>query len=262
MYNCLLTKLRMKTLLLLFIITLYGTANAQYLKINTINCKINNDEQLKIEKLLAYERMFFNELFNTDETISAPVIINVYGKNKDYRAVRDSYQVTKQSDGFYLPHINEAFIYKGSDFLPICLHEGSHSLFSSNFKNAPRWLNEGIAEFFETFDFNENGELYASPQEGRLKSIRSGIALKDSNRLQNYFNINSNAFYRESADDNYNTAYSIIYFFIRSRNSEALSTIIKLLKEGKSSQNALETVFGSFKAFEDRYNMFYSFGKN
>jgi hypothetical protein len=251
----------MKKLLLSIFILFANNIQAQYLKINQIECSISKQEHAKIEKLLAYERMFINELFDTDETTFAPVTINIYGKNKAYRAVRDSYRVTKQSDGFYVPAINEAFLYKGSNMMEVCLHESSHSLFSANLKNAPRWLNEGLAEFFETFDFNENAELYASPQEGRLKSIRMGINLKERNRLQKYLEMNSSAFYKESADDNYNTSYSLIYFFIKTQNIEALKKIIKLIKEGKSSTDAITETFGTFEYFESRYNMFYTHSK-
>lgn len=201
--------------------------------------------------------MFFNEIFATDINLDVPVKINIFGKMKDFKAIKEENRVPKSADGFYSSMVNEAFVYKNSDFMSICLHEASHCLMESNFKRPPRWLNEGMAEFFETLDYDANGNLYSSSQEGRLNSIRSGIALKDDTRLRTFFKLNASDFYTEGLTDNYSTAYSIIYFLIKSKNSEALKHIIELIKMGKTSEDAIATTFGSFNTFEDRYKRFY-----
>jgi len=72
---------------------------AQYVEIYTVNCKISNTEQKKIEKLIAYERMFCNEIFETSNNIMVPVKINLYGKSKDYRIEKNKYNAPS-STGF------------------------------------------------------------------------------------------------------------------------------------------------------------------
>ncbi len=249
----------MNRLLLLILVGFSKPVFSQYLTVNPINCTISEAEHKKIERLINYERMFYNEIFQTDINLDVPVKINIFGKLKDFRATKDQYKVFKSADGFYTPGIKEAFLYKNDDFISISLHEASHCFMQSNFKRPPRWLNEGMAEFFETFDFDANGELYSFPQEGRLKSIRAGIALNDSTRLRNFFKMNSNDFYTEGITDNYSTSYSIIYYFIKSKNSEALKNIIRLIKIGNTSENAIATTFGNFSAFEEGYKKFYYF---
>lgn len=230
---------------------------AQYVDINLVNCKISDTEQKKIEKLIAYERMFCNEIFETRENITAPVKLNLYGKSKDYRLVQKTYKAPVNSAGFYIAAINEAFVYKSNDFISVSLHEASHSIFQFNFKNSPKWLNEGLAEFFETLDFDSEGNLYAYPQSGRIKSIKTGIDVKDTERLKNFFKIYSVSFYGHGVDDNYNTAYSIIYFFIKSKRTDLLKNIIKLNTQGYDTEKAIELTFGSFSKFEERYKQFY-----
>lgn len=251
----------MNKLLLLTLLLFAKTTFSQYLTIKPINCNISESEHKKIEKLLNYERMFFNEIFATEINIDVPITINIFGKAKDFKALKLQSHAPKSADGFYSSVLNQAFLYKNSDFISICLHEASHCLMESNFKRPPRWLNEGLAEFFETFDIDNNGDLYSSPQEGRLNSIKSGIALKDSTRLKTFFKLNGSDFYTEGITDNYSTAYSIIYFFIKSRNSEALKNIIRLIKIGITSENAIIKTFGNFKDFEEGYNRFYYFYK-
>jgi len=234
---------------------------SQYVTINLVNCKISETEQKKIEKLIAYERMFCNEIFETRENITAPVKINLYGKSKDYRLEQKKYNAPVKSDGFYINAINEAFVYKSSYYLSVALHEASHSIFQFNFKNSPRWLNEGLAEFFETLDFDSDGNLYSYPQTGRIKSIKAGIDTKDTERLKNFFRIYTGSFYGHDVDDNYNTAYSVIYFFIKTKTTENLKKIIRLTNQGYDTEKAIELTFGSFAVFEQRYKLFYNYHK-
>ncbi|RBQ10117.1 DUF1570 domain-containing protein [Pedobacter miscanthi] len=230
---------------------------AQYVEINLVNCKINDSEQKKIEKLIAYERMFCNEIFETSNNITVPVKINLYGKYKDYKIEKTKYNAPSQT-GFYIPTINEAFIMKGGDFIPVALHEASHSIFQFNYQKAPKWLNEGLAEFFETLDFDSEGNLYSYPQSNRIKSIKAGLAFKDTDRLKNFFKIYDGAFYGHGVDDNYNTAYSMIYYFVKNKSTRALKNIIKLTAKGYDTEKAIELTYGSFNAFEASYKQFYS----
>ncbi|WP_025144595.1 DUF1570 domain-containing protein [Pedobacter jeongneungensis] len=229
---------------------------AQYVEINLVNCKISDSEQKKIEKLIAYERMFCNEIFETSENITVPVKINIYGKSKDYRIEKNKYNAPS-STGFYIPAINQAFIMKSGDFIPVALHEASHSIFQFNYKKSPKWLNEGLAEFFETLDFDSEGNLYSYPQTYRIKSIKAGIADSDTERLKKFFKIYDGTFYGHGIDDNYNTAYSIIYYFIKNKSTKALKNIIKLTAQGHDTEEAIELTYGSFDAFESNYKQFY-----
>lgn len=229
---------------------------AQYVEINLVNCKINDNEQKKIEKLIAYERMFCNEIFETSSNITVPVKINLYGKYKDYRVEKTKYNAPS-STGFYIATINEAFIMKGGDFIQVALHEASHSIFQFNYQKAPKWLNEGLAEFFETLDFDSEGNLYSYPQNNRIKIIKAGLDFKDTDRLKKFFKIYDGAFYGHGVDDNYNTAYSMIYYFIKNKNTRALKNIIKLTAQGYDTEKAIELTFGSFSAFETGYKQFY-----
>lgn len=252
----------MNKLILLILLFLVKPSFGQYLTIKKIDCKITDTEQKKIERLLNYERMFFNEIFATDFNFDLPITLTVFGKMKDFKNFRQLNKIPNSVGGFHLGVLNESFLYKNSDFISICLHEASHSLMQSNFSNPPRWINEGIAEFFETFDFDANGDLYSFPLEGRLNSIKNGIALKDNTRLKTFFKINDNNFYTEGITDNYSTSYSIIYFLIKSKNSEALKNIIRLVQNGSTSEDAITTVFGTFSAFESSYNRFYYYYKS
>lgn len=246
-----------KSLLLILLNVISSSLYAQYVDINLVNCKISETEQKKIEKLIAYERMFCNEIFETSNNITVPVKINLYGKSKDYRIEKNKYNAPS-STGFYIPAINQAFIMKSGDFIPVALHEASHSIFQFNYQKAPKWLNEGLAEFFETLDFDSEGNLYSYPQSNRIKSIKAGLAFKDTDRLKTFFRIYDGTFYGHGIDDNYNTAYSMIYYFVKNKSTTALKNIIKLTSQGYDTEKAIELTYGSFNAFEANYKLFYN----
>lgn len=246
-----------KISLMLAIILFCSPLYAQNVEINLINCKIDETEQKKIEKLIAYERMFCNEIFETESNITVPVKINLYGKYKDYKIEKARYKALSKT-GFYIPQINQSFIYKSGDFIPIALHEASHSIFQFNYPRSPIWLNEGLAEFFETLDFDSEGNLHASPQSNRIRSIKAGLAFKDAERLKTFFKIYDRKFYEHDMSENYNMAYSVIYYFIKSKNTKVLKNIIKLTSKGHDTLKAIEFIYGSFEIFEERYRRFYN----
>ncbi|MGM9477417.1 DUF1570 domain-containing protein [Pedobacter sp. GSP4] len=250
-----------KLLLLLLVNLISFPLYAQYVELNLIGCKISDTEQKKIEKLIAYERMFCNEIFETKNNISLPVKINLFGKSKDFRLAKREYNAPAKSDGFYVPALNQAFVYKGSDFISVATHEASHSIFESNFKKSPKWINEGLAEFFETLDFDGDGNLYAYPQSARIKNIKTGIALNGTGHINQFLKIYDGSFYGHDINDNYNTAYGIIYFFIKSKSANTLKKIIKLTNQGYDTEKAIEITFGSFAAFEKSYTIFCNYHK-
>jgi len=147
---------------------------------------------------------------------------------------------------------------KSGDFIPVALHEASHSIFQFNYEKSPKWLNEGLAEFFETLDFDSEGNLYAYPQGNRIKSIKAGLAYNDTERLKTFFRIYDATFYGHGIDDNYNTAYSMIYYFVKNKSTTALKNIIRLTAQGYETEKAIAITYGSFNTFETSYKQFYN----
>jgi hypothetical protein len=59
--------------------------------------------------------------------------------------------------GYYDPSKREIVVGSTPDYLPVLLHEINHFVFDTTFEEAPVWLREGLAEYFETASADPDG---------------------------------------------------------------------------------------------------------
>lgn len=94
---------------------------------------------------------------------SPPVVVIVF---PDARAYRPFMPLANGRavpvDGFFVDGADVNYITMnseaGEDAFPIVFHEFSHLLLSSAFPNAPLWFNEGLADYFSTFEVIKGGQ--------------------------------------------------------------------------------------------------------
>jgi len=86
-------------------------------------------------------------------------------------------------DGFFVDGADVNYITMnveaGEQAFPIVFHEFSHLLLNSAFAHAPLWFNEGLAEYFSTFEVTNGGR-----QALLGKPIRRHVALLRERRLK------------------------------------------------------------------------------
>jgi hypothetical protein len=63
--------------------------------------------------------------------------------------------------GYYDPGKREIVVGSTPDYLPVLLHEINHFVFDTAFDEAPVWLREGLAEYFETASAKPEGLVVA-----------------------------------------------------------------------------------------------------
>ena len=110
---------------------------------------------------------------------SAPVVVIVF---PDARAYRPFMPVANGRivpvDGFFVDGADVNYITMnveaGDQAFPIVFHEYSHFLLNSAFAHAPLWFNEGLAEFFSTFEVTNGGRraLVGKPIERHVALLR------------------------------------------------------------------------------------------
>ncbi|NIS08126.1 MAG: DUF1570 domain-containing protein, partial [Candidatus Dadabacteria bacterium] len=73
------------------------------------------------------------------------------------------YGRTNTDAGIFSPKTGEALV-NGSKYrnkvIAISIHEASHALIQPAGYRIPSWVNEGIAEYFETIEFSQNQVLF------------------------------------------------------------------------------------------------------
>jgi hypothetical protein len=72
--------------------------------------------------------------------------------------------------GYYDPRRREIVVGNSPDYLPILVHEINHFVFDTVFDEAPVWLREGLAEYFETAAASGDG-LAVSDQPGHRREL-------------------------------------------------------------------------------------------
>ena len=94
---------------------------------------------------------------------SPPVVVIVFPDARSYRPFMPlANGRAVPVDGFFVDGADVNYITMngeaGEEAFPIVFHEFSHLLLSSAFPNAPLWFNEGLADYFSTFEVIGGGQ--------------------------------------------------------------------------------------------------------
>ena len=93
---------------------------------------------------------------------SAPVVVIVFPDARSYRPFMPlANGRTVPVDGFFVDGADVNYITMnveaGEQAFPVVFHEFSHLLLNNAFAHAPLWFNEGLAEYFSTFEVTNGG---------------------------------------------------------------------------------------------------------
>ena len=96
---------------------------------------------------------------------STPATVVVFKSHKSYEAVKPLYQgkVQKNIAGYFQPGRSLNYVTftmeEGIEQLDIVYHEYVHLVVNNNITHVPLWFNEGLAEYYRTFQITANGKL-------------------------------------------------------------------------------------------------------
>jgi len=232
------------------------SVQAQRLILEQRGCKVSEGSMEEILRITKYQAKLYNNLFNTSANDTLQIFVNLYGSRQEYNFVQKlAMSNGHKTLGFYSPSQNQAHVYRGSDYSPVIIHEASHSFLQYNLPFHSRWLTEGIAEFCETLEVQQN-EVVFSAQSQRIKLVQNLIEKKGFNLALFLNTPNSSWGEKEKTQDLYSISYSLIYFLIK-KKPNALKQILLFIKEGQSEKQAIEYGYGGFHQFENDYISFY-----
>lgn len=136
----------------------------------------------------------------------------------------------------------------------VVLHEYTHYIVSRNFRDVPRWLNEGLAEFYSTFDLDDEGRAIV----GRMPSSRVWtLSTARMRPLRDLLRIDSGSggFGSTEADLFYAQSWLFVHFMTLSDGGKRQGQIVKylaLLRETRSAEGAAREAFGTTLEALDR----------
>ena len=215
------------------------------INIETINYRLAADEERYIKALINRIYDVYESIFGWPSDQAYPVNIKLFGREDEYLAFRRQVVGNKLNvNGFYVPSLNIAAVKDlGSvhKTRQTILHEASHAILDARANWTPKWINEGLAEYFETA-YLRNGKLRNRlPKNKKIKLTK----LWESNSIMTiteFFAIPKKQWYH--VDDAtgwtyYVTAWSIVSYMMDNPKRRAiLSDMIKQshLRRGNFSE--------------------------
>jgi hypothetical protein len=131
--------------------------------------------------------------------------------------------------------------------LAIIFHEASHAILHGRLKNiAPRWLDEGLAEFFE-YGRERGGRLVMGVQEHKARRVRTLLEKSETFQLAKYFQLTEKEWLRlDKTEDRLTSsmAWSLVTFLMSHEEGRALLRAM-LRYVDRDGQEELEDVVGS-----------------
>lgn len=212
---------------------------SQTLTLDKIKCRVSKNETKAIEEMIELQSDYYKALFKVKvKTIR----IKVFGRLKTFKKVRDSISSGRidSETGFYSHSTKTIYVHKYYDYIRVIFHEINHAIIGQIIRRTPPWINEGMAEFFETFSINKNG-LSMRLQNSMLEKTRMWILEKKVN-LRDLLNYSHREWYKKNKTPS-GYSYSVSYSFIcylHLKHPRSINTVLKHLKAGKNSIEAIE----------------------
>ncbi|MFD1257618.1 DUF1570 domain-containing protein [Mucilaginibacter terrae] len=245
-------------LAVIFFSFIYFNAFAQKITINAIGYKLAEADTVALNRLVKQEANLYNGLFDNAIPDSLPVVINIYKNRKEFLQEWNDNKEIMLPGGYYKPTNQQCYVYKDGNYFSVILHEVSHRFMHyNNYSGVPKWINEGLSEFFEALYIADNKGIYVDEQTPRLKRVKD--YLKDNRlNLKEFLSIDTQQAWNKKDDVTlrFDVAYSILFFIIKT-HPEFIKQIFAALKQGKDSYTALGFVYGSYQLFETRFKQFY-----
>ncbi len=131
-------------------------------------------------------------------------------------------------------------------------HEAFHQFIDKYTPECPDWLNEGMAEYFETAVMAGKNKLdIGIPQPSRTQDLRDSFAGRDARTypMRDFLKISYTAFHQDSRENlNYSQGWGIVHFLlhgpVKKKGRKALKDYFTKLREGASATEAHDASFG------------------
>ncbi len=164
----------------------------------------------------------FNYSFSSDLVVKIRVFENYDAYKKYIKKVSPT--TTGANIGLYIHRLREAIVWKNKDessFLSTLFHETNHLLLRSTVENCPKWLNEGLSEYFEFLDVSTQ-QVVIKPQGVKDHKIKRWLADDKMPDLYAYLTTYNEDWDKENnlSDAPRALAWSMVYFLMEDASGQ------------------------------------------
>jgi hypothetical protein len=142
---------------------------------------------------------------------------------------------------------------KNNRLIKTFFHEISHYFFRSHFASPPKWINEGLAEYFEYLNV-DTSSLQMGTQNHKLNRIRRWLKEDIQSRIERVLTVSNRQWSSENTRPDFpssSTSYALVYFLMSTEEGKSvLQDIILRLQEGLSSVESIQSAYpGGYEVF-------------
>jgi hypothetical protein len=173
------------------------------------------------------------------------VKLRVFGDFNEYKEYQNKVsRATQSNSGFYVNSLKEAVVFKNKNdkqFLSVLFHETSHMILRNRISDCPKWINEGLSEYFEGIDFTHGDEVLVKPQLIKDERTKRWLDAAEMPNVFYYVTIPNETWDREDdASPNPRTVgWSFVYFLMSSQKGQlALKDILNYISKHQGDPDA------------------------
>ncbi|MDT5060250.1 MAG: hypothetical protein QOH63_709 [Acidobacteriota bacterium] len=216
---------------------------------------VGNAVERDIRKVAARLEQFreaFMRLLSVDHfDASVPMTVMVFKTDESYRPFEPLYQGQPAGvAGFFLSSQDVDYITFSADRKHVrdvdalAYHEYVHVLVRNSFRNAPPWFNEGLAEYYSTFELSDGNKrvTLGKPIGNRVQTLRERELLP----VETLFSVDSDSAYYNEPDKRklfYAESWALVHYLLSGPRRPQLSTYLELLGKGMAVEDAFQKAF-------------------
>jgi tetratricopeptide (TPR) repeat protein len=214
----------------------------------------------------AFVRLLSVEHFDS----SVPMTVMVFKTDESYRPFEPLYRgQPAEVAGFFQPSQDVDYLTFSvdprhvRDADALAYHEYVHLLVRNSFRNAPLWFNEGLAEYYSTFELSDGNRRVklGLPINSRVQTLRE----RDLLPLEMLLGVDADsAYYNEQDKRNlfYAESWALVHYLLSGPRRTELSTYLDLLVKGLTLEDAFQKAFQtSFAGMDDELRQYIRLNK-
>lgn len=229
---------------LLLCLWLGCTAGAQSVQVDQLQESLTPEEESYVLHGLNWMAQFYVEQgFRPRNQLRARVFAT-YPEFSQYQlAHRNFNDGSRPSPSAYFSiNADELVTWRTRTLKSLFVHEGNHALLRSDFRHPPKWINEGISECFEGFDFTSSQPLFL-PQRPRLRKVKRYLTPEFGRQVLSVIDMSDREFNQTATDrglDSYTRAWALVYYLWSQAGPQGLGELLRGLKRGEPARDILD----------------------
>lgn len=254
------------------------SAKDNWIRVNSKNFHlVGNSSEKEIKKVATKLEQFresFRILFaNTQFDSSIPTNVVVFKSTSSYRPFKPKRADGKIDDfvaGYFQPGKDVNYITLSTDGdetykYQIIFHEYMHFILNTNFGKStiPAWFNEGLAEYYETFEIEADQKVKLGMFQQRHIDNLSRTKLMP---LDTLFNISNYQLHQQGSHSRsifYSQSWALIHYLFQTGKNEGLgkflNSLINNVKPEEAFQNAFQMNYATMEKELNKYVNAHSF---